>query len=80
MPQVEAGKYAISMECGEQALLPAVRDADPATLIVANGFSCSTQVADARTGRSALHVAQVTRLAREHGGAGGRHPEQAARR
>jgi hypothetical protein len=32
----EAGKYGISMDCGQQALLPAVRDADPDTLIVAS--------------------------------------------
>ncbi|NED56408.1 hypothetical protein G3I24_36685, partial [Micromonospora aurantiaca] len=30
----ENGKYGISMDCGEQALLPAVRDADDGTAIV----------------------------------------------
>ncbi|HET9893555.1 MAG TPA: FAD-linked oxidase C-terminal domain-containing protein [Streptosporangiaceae bacterium] len=62
----EKGKYDISMDCGEQALLPAVRDADPATLVVADGFSCKTQIADASTGRQALHTAQVLKMAREH--------------
>ena len=62
----EKGKYDISLDCGEQALLPAVRSADPATLVVANGFSCKTQIEQAGTGRRALHVAQVMKLAREH--------------
>ncbi|TVT31853.1 FAD-binding protein, partial [Amycolatopsis rhizosphaerae] len=59
----EDGKYGISMDCGEQALLPAVRSADPATLVVANGFSCKTQIADAGTGRTALHSGQVLAMA-----------------
>ena len=61
----EAGKYDISLECGEQALLPAVRNADRTTWIVADGFSCRTQIQDARTGRRAIHVAQLMKLARE---------------
>ena len=63
----EKGKYGISMDCGEQALLPAVRAADEQTAVVANGFSCKTQIADAKVGREALHVAQLMTLAREHG-------------
>ena len=76
----ENGKYDISMACGEQALLPAVRAADPDTVIVANGFSCKTQIADAGTGRRALHLAQVMAMAREHGAAGyrGGPPEDSA--
>jgi Fe-S oxidoreductase len=62
----EKGKYDISMGCGEQALLPAVRESEPDTLVVANGFSCKTQIADAGTGRRALHAAQVIKMAREH--------------
>jgi Fe-S oxidoreductase len=61
----EDGKYGISMDCGEQALLPAVRQADQDTLIVADGFSCKTQIADAGTGRHALHLAEVMRGARD---------------
>ena len=73
----EQGKYDISMDCGEQALLPAVRDARAGTLIVANGFSCKTQIADAETGRRGLHLAEVMALAREGrgGGAGPGQPE-----
>jgi hypothetical protein len=63
----ERGKYGISMECGEQALLPAVRDAAEDAVVVANGFSCKTQIAEAGTGRKALHLAQVMQLARAGG-------------
>jgi len=67
----EQGKYDISMKCGEQALLPSVRDADPETIVVADGFSCKTQIEQAGTGRRALHVAQVMKMARDHGADGG---------
>jgi FAD/FMN-containing dehydrogenase/Fe-S oxidoreductase len=63
----EDGKYDISMQCGEQGLLPAVRDAGRETIVVADGFSCRTQIEQAGTGRRALHVAQVMKLARERG-------------
>jgi hypothetical protein len=49
----------VSMACAEQALLPAVRAADPDTLVLADGFSCRTQIAQAGTGRRALHLAEV---------------------
>jgi FAD/FMN-containing dehydrogenase/Fe-S oxidoreductase len=66
----EQGKHDISMACGEQGLLPAVRTAADETVIVANGFSCTTQVEQAGTGRRPLHVAQVMKLARESGPTG----------
>jgi Fe-S oxidoreductase len=59
----EAGEhYDVSMKAGERVLLPAVRGADTETLIVADGFSCSEQIAHA-TGRRALHLAEVIRMA-----------------
>jgi FAD/FMN-containing dehydrogenase/Fe-S oxidoreductase len=66
----ESGKYDISLECGEQGLLPAVRSATGETIVVANGFSCKTQLEQSGTGRRALHAAQVMKLAREHPPAG----------
>jgi Fe-S oxidoreductase len=63
----EKGKYDISMDCGELALLPAVRDADRDTLVVADGFSCKTQIEQAGIGRRGLHLAQVMKIAREYG-------------
>ncbi|MDP8977718.1 MAG: FAD-binding protein [Actinomycetota bacterium] len=66
----EEGHHDISMACGEQALLPAVRRAGPDTLVVNNGFSCKTQIEQGGTGRRALHVAQLMRMATDHGPAG----------
>lgn len=63
----EQGHYDMSMQCGEQALLPAVRKADYDTLVIANGFSCKTQIQQSGSGRSALHVAQAIKLARDRG-------------
>ncbi len=60
----EEGHSDVSMQSGELALLPAVREADPETLIVANGFSCQTQIEQSDAGRRALHVAQVMKMAR----------------
>ncbi|HEU5002728.1 MAG TPA: FAD-binding and (Fe-S)-binding domain-containing protein [Actinomycetota bacterium] len=55
----EAGHYDLSIACGEQALLPAVRQAPPGTVVVADGFSCRSQIAQAVPGRQAMHLAQV---------------------
>jgi FAD/FMN-containing dehydrogenase/Fe-S oxidoreductase len=63
----EQGHHDISMQCGEQALLPAVRQADGQTIVIANGFSCKTQIQQSDADRNALHVAQVMKMAREHG-------------
>lgn len=49
----------VSMACAERVLLPAVRDAGPASLVIADGFSCRTQIKQGRTGRTAVHSAQV---------------------
>ncbi|WP_017556995.1 FAD-binding and (Fe-S)-binding domain-containing protein [Nocardiopsis baichengensis] len=54
----EEGHYEVSKAVGEQALLPAVREADPGTLVVADGFSCRTQVAQ-ETDRTAVHLAEA---------------------
>jgi Fe-S oxidoreductase len=61
----EKGKHGMSLECGDQALLPAVRRAASSTVVVANGFSCQTQIEQAGTGRHALHLAEVMALARD---------------
>ncbi len=49
---------AVSKAMAELSLLPAIRSAAPATLIVADGTSCRHQIADG-SGRKALHVAEV---------------------
>lgn len=61
----EAGRYDISMQCGEVGWLPAVRNAEPETLIIANGFSCKTQLEEAKLGRRALHLGEVMQLVRK---------------
>ena len=48
----------VSLAMGELTLLPAVRNADADTLIVADGTSCRHQIHDG-TGREAIHVARV---------------------
>jgi FAD/FMN-containing dehydrogenase/Fe-S oxidoreductase len=55
----EAGRpYETSMRIAEQALLPAVRHADDRTLVIADGFSCRTQI-EQGSGRRAMHLAEV---------------------
>jgi FAD/FMN-containing dehydrogenase/Fe-S oxidoreductase len=74
----EAEHYDISVKIGERRLLPATRDAARDTLIVADGFSCKTQI-EQLTDRRALHTAQVIKMAIDHGtdGVAGDYPERA---
>jgi len=58
----EKDKYDTSVSVGERVLLPAVRRADPQTLLIADGFSCREQISQL-TDRGALHTAQVLSLA-----------------
>lgn len=53
-----ADTYDVSMQMAEASLLPAVRRADAATLIVADGTSCRHQIKDGAS-RQAMHVARV---------------------
>ncbi|MEY9495871.1 FAD/FMN-containing dehydrogenase/Fe-S oxidoreductase [Bradyrhizobium elkanii] len=53
-----ADTYQASIEMAELSLLPAVRGADPDTLIVADGTSCRHQIKDG-SGRTPLHIASV---------------------
>ena len=52
------------MRVGERVILPAVRESAQDTLIIANGFSCREQIAQA-TGRQPLHLAEVLKMAME---------------
>jgi Fe-S oxidoreductase len=54
----DAGHFDVSMKMAELSLLPAVRQAGPDDLIVADGTSCRHQIADG-SGRQAEHVARV---------------------
>ena len=55
----EAGHYDVSRACGERVLLPAVRDAPTNTLVLADGFSCRTQIEQGGTGRTPVHLAEI---------------------
>jgi FAD/FMN-containing dehydrogenase/Fe-S oxidoreductase len=55
----EAGHYDVSRACGERVLLPAVRDAAPGTMVLADGFSCRTQIEQSGTGRTPVHLAEI---------------------
>jgi Fe-S oxidoreductase len=74
----EADKYGVSLQCGERALLPAVRRAGLSSLIIADGFSCKEQIQQ-ETSRHALHLAEVMQMALREGAYGGPHiyPEEA---
>jgi Fe-S oxidoreductase len=54
----EAGHERVSRDVAELALLPALRAAEPDTTVLADGFSCRTQVAFL-DGRRARHLAEV---------------------
>jgi len=58
----EAEHYDVSMAVGEDRLLPAVRAADPNTLITATGVSCRQQIAHGTACR-AWHPVELVRAA-----------------
>jgi len=56
----EVEHYEISRLVGEQRLFPAIRQAEPDSVIVAPGFSCRLQI-EHFTGRKAVHPAELLR-------------------
>ncbi|RLZ03627.1 FAD-binding oxidoreductase [Kocuria tytonicola] len=54
----EPGHYEISQTLGERTLFPAIRAAEPGAIVLADGFSCRTQIAQG-TGADAVHLAEV---------------------
>ncbi|WP_330323625.1 FAD-binding and (Fe-S)-binding domain-containing protein [Streptomyces pseudovenezuelae] len=75
----ERGHHEVSMAVAEQGVLPAVRGAAPDSLVLADGFSCRTQIEQGGTGRRALHLAEVLALGLD-GTLPAEHPERLARR
>ncbi len=51
-------KAEVSIRIAERSLLPAVREADSGTLLLADGYSCHEQIRQG-TGRSAMHLAEL---------------------
>jgi FAD/FMN-containing dehydrogenase/Fe-S oxidoreductase len=70
----ERGHYEVSMAAGERVLLPRVREAENTTVVLADGFSCRTQI-EQGTDRRAVHLAEVL-AAGLHGNQFGTRPEQ----
>ncbi len=58
-------KYDVSIAAGERVLLPRVRSEAKDTLILADGFSCRSQI-EQETDRSGLHLAEALKLAIDH--------------
>ncbi|BFV55492.1 FAD-binding and (Fe-S)-binding domain-containing protein [Kitasatospora sp. CMC57] len=57
----ERGHYEVSTALAERVLLPAVRAADQDTVLLADGFSCRTQIDQLAAGRRAVHLAELLR-------------------
>jgi Fe-S oxidoreductase len=61
----ERGHLPVSVACAEQVLLPALRAADPDVVVLADGFSCRTQIHELDSGgREAVHLAELLDRAR----------------
>lgn len=54
----ERSHYDVSLAVGEQVLLPAVRSATADTVVLADGFSCRTQISQ-QTERTGRHIAEL---------------------
>jgi hypothetical protein len=54
--------YALSVKAAELELLPAVRSAPAADMIIASGFSCREQI-EQLSARKALHAAEAAAIA-----------------
>ncbi|MFF5787099.1 FAD-binding and (Fe-S)-binding domain-containing protein [Streptomyces sp. NPDC012693] len=64
----EPGHYEVSVACAEDQLLPALRQAPAGAEVLADGFSCRTQIGDLTPTRG-RHVAEVLAEGVDAGGA-----------
>lgn len=55
---MERGHYEVSVAVAERSLLPALRQAAPGTVLLADGFSCRTQ-AEQLAGVQGIHLAEL---------------------
>ena len=65
----EKGHYEVSATCAEEQLLPAVREAPAGAVVLADGFSCRTQL-EQLAGVRGRHLAEVLAEALDGEGAG----------
>jgi Fe-S oxidoreductase len=63
----ERDHYETSQIIAEQVLVPAVRQASPETLVIANGFSCREQILH-NTDHKPMHLAQVIQMGLQQSG------------
>ncbi len=63
----QPGHLEVSQKCAERVMLPAVRAADRQTVVMADGFSCRTQLHELDSnGREGMHLAEVIRAGLRH--------------
>jgi len=56
----QVGHGEVSEACAERALLPRLREAAPGAVVLADGFSCCTQIHELDSGgREAMHLAEL---------------------
>jgi hypothetical protein len=55
---MERGHFDVSVAVAQRALLPALRNAEPGTILLADGFSCRTQ-AEQLAGVEGVHLAEL---------------------
>ncbi|PWI42822.1 FAD-binding and (Fe-S)-binding domain-containing protein [Streptomyces sp. ICBB 8177] len=72
----ERGHHELSMDIGELGVLPAVRETAPSALVIADGFSCRTQIEQGDTGRRAVHLAEALAMGLDQDPAPADHPEK----
>ncbi|WP_287932636.1 FAD-binding and (Fe-S)-binding domain-containing protein [Arthrobacter sp.] len=73
----EKGHYDVSEACGERVLFPALRSAEAGAVILADGFSCRTQIEQGDAGgRQGVHLAELLAAALHQDAVGpGERPE-----
>jgi Fe-S oxidoreductase len=63
----EREHYEMSQQIGELVLIPAVRNASPDALVIANGFSCREQIIH-NSDHKPMHLAQVIQMGLQQSG------------
>jgi FAD/FMN-containing dehydrogenase/Fe-S oxidoreductase len=73
----QPGHAEVSEACAERVLLPRLRSAPPDAVILADGFSCRTQIHELDSGgREAMHLAELLAAANTMGTLPHHNPEQ----
>ena len=54
----ESDKYSVSVAVAEHGIVPKLREASPDTLVIADGFSCRSQI-EQMTDRTPVHLAEA---------------------